>query len=58
MRKIYHTSSELKRWNKCSFGHVKKRIIAIEKNIENLQHSSPSQENLEKEANLFLELEE
>ena len=58
MRKIYHTSSELKRWNKYSFGHVKTRIIAIEKKIEKQQHSSPSQENLEKEANLLLELEE
>ena len=34
------------------------RIIAIEKEIEKQQHSSPSQENLEKEANLLLELEE
>ena len=58
MRKIYHTSSKLKRWNKYSYGHVKMRIIAIEKEIEKQQHSSPSQENLEKEANLLLELEE
>ena len=39
MRKFYHTSLELKRWNKYSFGHVKTRIIAIEKKIEKLQHS-------------------
>ena len=37
---------------------MKTRIIAIEKEIEKQQHSSPSQENLEKEANLLLELEE
>lgn len=34
------------------------RIIAIEKEIEKQQHNSPSQENLEEEANLLLELEE
>lgn len=37
---------------------MKTRIIAIEKEIEKQQHNSPSQENLEEEANLLLELEE
>lgn len=37
---------------------MKTRIIAIEKEIDKQQHNSPSQENLEEEANLLLELEE
>jgi len=57
IRKIQHTGTKLRRWNKTKSGQTKVRIQEIEKKIEELQKESPSHENIETGASVFLELE-
>ena len=56
-RKIRQARDKLKEWNKTQFGYARTRIKELEKKIEEIQNRAPTQENLEVEVALCLELE-
>ena len=57
-RKQTNTKNEMKKWNKEHFGNLRERIKELEKKIEEVQGAEPTQENLELEAALSLELDD
>lgn len=56
--RIKHTKNKLRQWNKHFFGHMQTSINGLNQQINTLQTLSQTLENLEKEAQLYLELEE
>ena len=55
-KKLVRTSKELIAWNKSTFGYAQVRIKDIEERLKAIQLLEPSQENLSKEAALYLKL--
>ena len=58
LKNCHRVKKEFINWNKIVFGQMKARISAIEEKIKVLQELPPSQENIEMEAALNLELNE
>ena len=57
-REQTNTKNEMKKWNKEHFGNLRERIKELEKKIEEVQGAEATQENLELEAALSLELDD
>ncbi len=57
-RKQFFTCEAFKKWNRCVFGHTQERIKALSLQLQEIQETVPSEENVKVEANLRLELNE
>ncbi|XP_060968359.1 uncharacterized protein LOC133035935 [Cannabis sativa] len=54
--KLKYTKKELKKWNAMRFGHCEKRLQHLKRDLGVIQEATVSQENLEKEATIQLEI--
>uniref|UniRef100_A0A7N2MQC3 Reverse transcriptase n=1 Tax=Quercus lobata TaxID=97700 RepID=A0A7N2MQC3_QUELO len=57
-KKIKQANLELKQWNRSCFGNAQSKIKEAWKNLDQIQSLDPNPQNLEKEANLCLEIQE
>ena len=57
-KKIKQAKLELKQWNRSCFGNVQSKIKEAWKNLDQIQCLDPNPQNLEKEANLCMEIQE
>lgn len=57
-RRVKETKKEFRRWNKEWFGNIQKRIKDCWDQLEKIQNEVPTQENLNIEANINLELQQ
>ena len=57
-KKIKETKDEFRRWNREWFGNIQTKIREKWDQLEQIQKEEPTQENLEKEASINLELHE
>ena len=57
-KKIKQAKLELKQWNRSCFGNVQSKIKEAWKNLDQIQSLDPNPQNLEKEANLCMEIQE
>ena len=57
-KKIKETKDEFRRWNREWFGNIQTKIREKWNQLEQIQKEEPTQENLEKEASINLELHE
>lgn len=57
-KKIKETKENLCRWNKDWFGNIQTKIKEKWDQLDQIQKEEPTSENLEKEANINLELHE
>ena len=57
-KKIKQAKLELKLWNRSCFGNVQSKIKEAWKNLDQIQNLDPNPQNLEKEANLCMKIQE
>ena len=57
-KKIKQAKLELRQWNRSCFSNVQSKIKEAWKNLDQIQCLDPNPQNLEKEANLCMEIQE